>query len=153
MRHVVSMLSRDLCKCFAHGFLFRSLFQNRLHEGSDALTAALALLNGLLGKKAACTKDIPRREGHAKVASHWDDVALEVAHHYVPPALVDGERSLAVGGCIDISSGDNPGGAVGDTEIQDLALLDQNVKSIHNLGNRSRPVPPVHVHNVDVVRL
>lgn len=73
--------------------------------------------NGFFGKKVVCIKDILRCEGYVKVVSYWDDVVFEVVYYYVLLVLVDGERSFVVGGCIDISSGDNLGGVVGDIEI------------------------------------
>lgn len=39
------------------------------------------------------------------------------------------------------------------TEIQHFALLDHDVNGIHDLLDRSRPVMPMKVENVDIISL
>jgi len=48
---------------------------------------------------------------------------------------------------------DNPGGRVADSEVQDLSRVDNGIERLHQLRNRCREVPPVHVQQIDVISL
>ncbi|KAK5634191.1 hypothetical protein RRF57_009905 [Xylaria bambusicola] len=110
---------------------------------AECFATLLSLLDLLRGLELALAEDVPRSQSHAEVPGHRNDVTLEVANDGVPPALVDAERSLAVCPSISIGGTDNPRRGIGNAEVQDLALLDHNVKSIHDLLDRGCPVPPV----------
>lgn len=69
-----------------------------------------ALIHGLLRLEPATSHGVPRRERHAKVAGHGQDVALKVPEHEVPAALVDAELDLAMGARVVVGRADNPGG-------------------------------------------
>lgn len=87
------------------------------------------------------------------MARHGDDVALEGAVQDVPPALVDAERGLSVLDGVGVCRADDPRRTVRDAEVEDLALLDENVEAVHDLLDRGHVVPPVQVEDVDPVRL
>jgi len=45
---------------------------------------------------------------------------------------------------------DIQGKEVNTYEVEDLALLNENVKRVHDLLDRRRVVPPMHVENVNI---
>jgi len=66
--------------------------------------------------------------GHALVAAHGDDFAFEVAHEGGEAALVDGELAEAVAAGVLVGFCDDPGGRVAYAEVEDFALLDEDVE-------------------------
>ena len=66
------------------------------HHGAHPFAGLFTFFNLLLALELAAANDVPRGQGHAEVASHGNDFALEVAGHDVPSALVDAEGGLAV---------------------------------------------------------
>lgn len=46
--------------------------------------------------------------------------------------------------------GDDPGGGVGDAEVEDFSLLAHGVEGLHEFGDGGGEVPPVEVEDVDV---
>ena len=67
-------------------------------------------------------------DGHALVAAHGDDVAFEVAHEGGEATLVDGELAEAVRAGVLVGFCDDPGWSVADAEVEDFALLDEDVE-------------------------
>ena len=63
--------------------------------------------------------------------------------------MIDAELSLAGGAGISVGSRDDVRRSVADTQVQDLALLDNSIKRIHDLLDAGGPVPPVDVQNVN----
>ena len=82
-----------------------------------------------------------------------EDIALEVAVGGGPLALVEDEGAEAVVAGVLVGFGDDPGGGVGDGEVEDLALVADGVEGAHELGDAGGEVPPVDVEDVDVVGL
>ena len=113
----------------------------------------MLLLPLLLGLEFAAAEGPPGRETHAFVRAHVEDVALEVAVGGRPPALVDDELAEPLLAGVFICFGDDPGGGVADTEIEDFAGGDDVVEGVHELGNRGCEIPPVHVEHIDEVGL
>ncbi len=64
--------------------------------------------------------------------------------------MVDGEAAQAVGACVLVGFGDDPGGEVGCAEVEDAAGGDLVVEGLHEFGDGGGPVPPVDVEEVDV---
>ena len=84
--------------------------------------------------------------------SHGKDVALEIALHDAPRALVDDERRLACEPSVCVRLRDDPRGRVRHAEVENLALHYEVVQAIHDFLNAAGVVPPVNVQDVDVVR-
>lgn len=97
--------------------------------------------------------DLNTKVTYSFIPTHRDDFSLKIAAPGVPPALIDAELAQAVVTSVLIRLGDDPGGSVGDAEVQDLALDDEVVEALHELGDARAEVPPVHVEEVDVVSL
>jgi len=68
-------------------------------------------------------------------------------------ALVDDELAEAVVAGVLVCFGYDPGGGVGDAEVEDAALVAGCVEGLHEFGDGGCHVPPVHVEDVDVVGL
>lgn len=64
--------------------------------GRGAAAALLIVLALLFGGEVAAAEGAPGADGHALVAGHGEDFALEVALCGGPAALVDGEAAEAV---------------------------------------------------------
>lgn len=84
--------------------------------------AAPTLLAGLaplvffsVSTNLARGEDVPRGEGHPLGLDHGNDLALDVAVHDVPRALVDDERRLARLAGVHVRLRDDPRRGVGDT--------------------------------------
>lgn len=84
----------------------------------------LVLFTLLLGGEVSAAEGAPGAQGHAFVARHRDDFALEVAFCSRPAALVDGEGAEAVvaGVCMFVRH-DQSGGWEGAEYVHWLALL------------------------------
>ena len=136
--------SRDL------GFPFGLL---AAREGAKPLALLLACFDLRPGLEFAAAQDAPGGDGHAVVACHGQDVSLEVSQHDVPATLINGEGCLAVQARVHVGCTNNPGGRVGDAEIHDFALFDEDVKSVHDLFDRAAVIPPVEVEDIDVIGL
>jgi hypothetical protein len=96
---------------------------------------------------------VPRRDSHAEVAGHGDDLTLHVTKDNVPAALVNAERRLACGARVGVGRRNDVCGRVADSQVQDFALLNDGVEGVHDLLNAGGPVPPVDVQDVDPVGL
>ena len=111
-------------------------------------------LLALLGRlEAAPTERTPGGHPHPLGRAHVDDVALEVTIARGPAALVDDELAQAVVAGVLVGFAHDPGGGVGDAEVEHFGLADDVVEALHELGDADGEVPPVHIENVQVVGL
>ena len=125
-----------------------------LGEVGSARTTTFGLVGAsLCGLEFALSERRPRRNGHSLVPAHGDDFSLDVSESGVPSTLVYGERTETVGPSVVVGLDDNPGGGVGDTEVQDLAGGDEVVEAVHDFFHGGGEVPPVDVEEVDVIGL
>lgn len=85
--------------------------------------------------------------------AHRDDFTLKVSAASVPVALVDAKLTKTVVSGILVGLGNNPSRRIRDSQVQDLTLGNEVVETLHELRDGGREVPPVHVEQVDVVRL
>lgn len=131
--------------------LQRIRYLDILLRQSLASPGPFAILPRLRGLEPALTQGRPRGDGHALIATHGDDLALHVADSRVPLALVDGERTQAVGARVVVGLDDDPRRRVRHPEVEHLAGGDERVQAVHDLLDGGGKVPPVHVQQVDVV--
>jgi hypothetical protein len=54
---------------------------------------------------------------------------------------------------IGISLANDPSGRIADSQIEDLALLDEGIERLHQLRDRGSKVPSVDIVNIDVIHL
>ena len=71
----------------------------------------------------------------------------------LPMALIDRELCESVETRIVVALDHQPRRCVRDAEIDHLAVLNHMMQAVHELRNAGREVPPVHIKQVDVVRL
>lgn len=133
-----AVLSRDLFERGRHLLLLGRL--RVTHEVAQALAGLLALLDLLLGLELAAANHVPRRQRHAKVPRHRDDVALKVARHHVPPPLVHAELRLALFARVRVGRRHDPRGRVADPQVEHFALHDEDVECVHDFFDRGRVV-------------
>ena len=131
--HPLAHLSRDLLQRSRHIHLVGCQLR-RAHDRADLLARLLLRLNLGLRLEAAAADGAPGGQGQPEVPAHGDDVALEVAACDGPEALVDDEGGLAVGSGVGVGRGDDPGGRVGDAEVEDFAGGHEVVESVRDLG-------------------
>lgn len=74
-----------------------------------------------------------------------NDFSLEVAVLGGPAALIYGELTEAVLAGVFVGFGDDVGGCVGDSEVEDLSLLNHGVKRLHEFGDGAGEIPPVDI--------
>ena len=84
--------------------------------------------------------------------SHRDRVPFEIPGEDVPSALVNHEWRLVGHLSISIGFCNNPRGHVGSTKIEDFALNNNVVESVHDFFDGTGVVPPVNIEDVDIVR-
>ena len=106
----------------------------RPHDRADLLARFLLRLDLGLRLEAAAADGAPGREREPEMPAHGNDVPLEVAARDGPEALVDDEGGLAVRVRVGVGRGDEPGGCVGDAEVQDFAGGNEVVQGVHDLG-------------------
>ena len=82
-------------------------------------------------------QDIPWCKRHTVVTSHWKDITLEVSEHDVPASLVDAEGGLVRVQGVFVGSGDDPSWGVGNAEVEDFSLLDEDMQGVHNFAGGS----------------
>ena len=95
------VLAGDFLQRGRHFFLLRFLLAGADHF-PQSFARFLALLDLFLGLELAAADDAKGRERHAEVPAHGNDLALKVAVHHAPAALVDGEGRLAMRNCISV---------------------------------------------------
>ena len=81
----------------------------------------------LLRLKISSPQGTPRSQRHALIHAHGYDISFEVAIGGAPEALVDGELAEAVFTGVGVAFDDDPGGGVGDAEVEDFAGGDDEV--------------------------
>jgi len=99
----------------------------------------------LLGLVVASPERSPWRNTEPLGLTHGDDVALEVSVRGTPAALVHNELSETMVTSILIGLRYDPGWRVGDSEVENLALVGERVEAAHHLFDRSCVVPPMKV--------
>ena len=67
--------------------------------------------------------------------------------------MVDDELAQALLAGVFVCFGDDPGGGVADTEVEDFSGGDDVVEGVHEFGDGGGEVPPVDVEDVDEVGL
>lgn len=82
---------------------------------------------------------------HAFITAHGNNIALQVAHQRRVTTLVDREQTQPVLAGVGVSLNDDPSRRVTDAEIQDLALADQGIEGLHQLGNLGSEVPCMNI--------
>lgn len=87
------------------------------------------------------------------VADHGNDITLEVSASSAPATLIDAELTKTVVPGVLVGLGNNPGRRVRYSQVQNLALGDEGVQTLHELRDGAAEIPPVNVEKVDVVRL
>jgi hypothetical protein len=110
-------------------------------------------VEGKIWSSLTTTDSVPRRNSHTEVAGHRNNLTLHIAEDNVPASLVDAELRLASSTSIGVGCGDDVRGCIADSQVQDLALLHNSIKGVHDLLNAGSPVPPVDVQDVDPVGL
>jgi len=83
--------------------------------------------------------------------SHGYDFALEGAVEDVPCSLIDDEGCEGVIASVLVGLRYDPGRSVGNSEVEDFALLDQLMQAPHNLFDARLVVPPVDIEEINVI--
>ena len=60
--------------------------------------------------------------------------AFHVSDHDVPASLIDAEGGLAASHGVFICSRDDPSWCIADSQIENLALLNEHMQGVHNLA-------------------
>jgi hypothetical protein len=110
-------------------------------------------VDGKACRALTTTNGIPRRDSHAEMARHRNDLTLHVAEYDIPATLVDAELRLAGSTSVGVGRRDDVCGCVADAQVQHFALFNNSIKRVHDLLNASGPVPPVDIQDVDPVGL
>lgn len=145
------MLSSNNGQCLGDMLLLFRLLTT--HRTTQTLACLLSLLELFSSLEMPTAKHIPRRKRHPEMPRHGDDIALKVAAHHVPSALVDGERCFAVRARIRVRRGNDPRRRIRNPEVHDLALLDEDMEGVHDFLDGGSVVPPVEVEDIDEVSL
>ena len=82
---------------------------------------------------------------HAFVAAHGDDITLQVTRLGRVTALVDREWTQATLASVGVGLCNDPSRRVTDPEVENLALGDQGVQGLHQLGDLGGKVPEMDV--------
>lgn len=150
--------------------LLEDLADSNVVLARPAHLSALARFALILRLEVAAAECAPGRQRHTFLCAHGDDVAFEVTLGGAPLALVDDELAHAVVAGVLVGLGHDPGGGIADawrevsafsdailmlrteklTEVEDLALISDRVEGLHHFRNRSSPVPPVDIENIDI---
>lgn len=65
--------------------------------------------------------------------------------------MINHKRGLSRQTRVAVSLGDDVRGRVGDAEVQNLALRDEVMQSVHDLFDARLIVPPMYVKDVNII--